>query len=238
MPALAALEQLATATDVVRRVLLIWQDPDTRLLVKVGELEAGRDDQFTFRYLPAARKYSQFAPIAQFPDLSATYTTHGLPEFFANRVMSPRRENYGEYISRLGLAEPAEPVEVLVRTGGSRATDTFHIVDDLRVEPGGSLSSRFFASGISHVPEAVELLKCLSAGAELTVRDEPDNRQNSKAVLMDVTHGRAVGYVPNWLLDDLHALRSRAASLRIVVDRVNTDAPNHLKLLCRLKAQL
>lgn len=238
MSTLAAPDLPTAGSRTTRRILLIWQEPESRLLVKVGELEAGLGDNFTFRYLPAARNPPRFSPLAQFPDLDHVYETDGLPEFFANRVMSRRRENYDEYISWLGLSDPAEPVEVLVRTGGSRATDTFHIVDDLHVEAGGSVTSRFFASGIRYVPGADGRLRGLSLGDELLVRDVPHNPQNPKAMLLDAAREEPVGYVPNWLVDDVHDLRGAAKSLRIVVERVNTDAPSHLKLLCRLEAKL
>lgn len=226
------------AVGTVRRLLLIWQDPESRLLIKVGELEARSGDRYAFRYLDAARSNDRFAPLAQFPNLGARYETDYLPEFFANRVMSPRRENYGEYLAWLGLAEPAEPIEVLVRTGGGRATDTFHIVEDLHTSSIGEVVSRFFASGIRYIDGADALLEALPDGAELAIRDDPTNPQNARAMLIDAADDQPVGYVPNWLVDDVHVLRNGAQPLRVVAERINADAPSHLRLLCRLEARL
>lgn len=41
--------------------------------------------------------------------------------------MSSRRPDYPQYLSALGL-EHADPVELLARTGGRRATDTIQVV--------------------------------------------------------------------------------------------------------------
>lgn len=222
---------------VARKLLLIWQNPDTRVFRRVGELDELEDGLFTFRYLDGAVDAS-FSPLAQFPDRGKVYGPGPLPSFFRNRVMSKARDSYGEYRGWLGLNDDGmdTPAEVLLRTGGSRATDTFHVVDDLSRSSDGEVVSRFFASGIRYLSRAEAFLPQLRPGQELALRDEPDNSYNPRAVLIDASHGEPVGYVPDWLLEDLHDLRSRTSDLSIFVERINPDAPSHLKLLCRLEA--
>lgn len=236
--AIKILPEIASpASNVLRRILLIWQNPQSRKFVKVGQLEEFRGGRFGFRYLPAVHDEPDFTPLAQFPRPDEVYSTSSLPAFFANRVMSRRRETYSQYIGWLGLDAAADmPVEVLVRTGGPRATDTFHIVDDLQIARDGQVRSRFLASGIRYIHGAGERLRALRPERELQLRDEPDNPVNSRAVLLDADAGRPVGYVPDWLLDDLLALRSRASYLRVVAEQINYAAPPHLRLLCRLEA--
>jgi len=225
-----------SAHGIARRVLLIWQNPKSRAFVKIGQLEIHSDGHFDFRYLSSAQNQPNFTALAQFPNFDDVYSSSSLPAFFANRVMSRQRENYGEYLGWLGIAADCEtPVEVLVRSGGARATDTFHIVDDLRMVDG-QVVSRFLASGIRHVPGATERLEVLQAGQELLLRDEPTNPMNQRALLIDAEANHPVGYVPDWLLDDVHLLRS-VSEVRILAERVNPDAPAHLQLLCRLEAK-
>jgi hypothetical protein len=238
MPASAAPELVATAPPVARRLLLIWQNPHTRQFVKVGQLDASADGDFLFTYLPAAQSEPNFAPLAQFPDLHQRHRSEALPAFFVNRVMSHQRESYGTYARQLGLDDAtATPVELLVRSGGARATDTFHIVDDLRPVADGVVESRFLVSGVRHLVGASKRIAALRAGQELQLRDEPDNDVNPRAVLIDVRDGCPVGYIPDWLVDDVHTLRDAADEVAIFADQVNPDARPHLQLLCRLEAR-
>lgn len=223
----------------MRRLLLIWQDPQSRRFVRVGQLEELAGGRFVFRYLPAARE-GGFSPLVQFPKLDDVYVSEALPAFFANRVMSRHRDSYGVYRHQIGLetAGADTPVEVLARTGGQRATDTFHIVDDLQPSADGRVVGRFLASGVRYLPGADERLRNMAPDQLLQLRDEPDNPVNPRAILIDVRDGAPIGHVPDWLVDDIHHLRDAASEITLVAERVNPDAPPHLRLLCRLEAVL
>jgi hypothetical protein len=56
--------------------------------------------------------------------------------------------------------------------------------------------------------------------------------------LIDVRDGEAVGWVPDWLLEDVHRLRRETAEFNIYAERINPDAPPHLQLLCRIDASV
>lgn len=120
--------------------------------------------------------------------------TDRLPAFFGNRVMDTGRGDYAEYRGWPGLASHGAdtPFEVLVRTGGGRATDTFHVVDDLRAE-GRSVTTRVFVSGIRHVPGAADQISSLRAGAPLVLRADPGNRHTPLALLVDAALDRPIG---------------------------------------------
>lgn len=225
------------ASASTRRLLLVWQNPETRKFLRVGELDQLPDGGFAFTYLESSRSDPDFFPLDEFPDQSRSYVTDQLPGFFANRVMSTQRASYGAYRSWLGLDSSGAdtPIEVLARTGGPRATDTFHIVD-LPGVTEGRFESRFFVSGVRHIPEADARLASLQAGAELGLRPEPDNPENPDAVLVDVTDGEPVGWVPDWLVRELRDLRESGWALRCTVEQVNLEAPPHLRLLVRLES--
>lgn len=218
----------------VRALLLVWQNPSTRRFLKVARLEV-LEDSYRFEYLIGAQDPA-FEPVHSFPDVGRVYETRQLPAFFQNRVMSRKRSSYGQYAAWLGL-DPArdEPFEVLARTGGGRATDTFYVVEEPVLEPGRRVVVRFFASGLSHVDGALGRLLVVRPGDALTIRPEPDNPANHRALLMDADVGESVGWVPDWLLDEVHELMA-GDEFDLHVERVNFDAPWHLKLLCRLEA--
>lgn len=221
-----------------RTLLLVWQDPASRRFIKVGQLDALSDSRFAFQYLDAARGEESFAPLADYPNLDAVYVSDEVPAFFANRVLSSDRPAYDNYLSWLGIADLSPdqiPVEVLARTGGGRATDTFHVVD-LPIDDGQRFSSRFFVSGIRYAPDSDAELRSLQPGAELNVQLEAENPRNSRAVVVAAESGAKLGYVPDWLCGDIHDRIQNGWSVRVVAERINPDAPAHIRLLVRLDA--
>lgn len=218
----------------VRALLLVWQHPSTRRFIKVARLEA-LNEGYRFEYLKES-KDPDFEPLHSFPELDQIYVTRQLPAFFQNRVMSRKRRSYEQYANWLGIDPDVDaPVEVLARTGGGRATDTFHVVEEPMVRPGQKTVIRFFASGLSHVEGALGRLLVVRRGDQLTIRPEPDNPVNGRALLIDASAGESVGWVPDWLLDEVHELMT-GEEFKLCVERVNFDAPWHLKLLCHLEA--
>lgn len=217
----------------VRSLLLIWQHPVSRRFSKVARLVAV-DDHFRFEYIDGARD-PEFEPLHSFPDLGRVYVTPHLPAFFKNRVMSRKRSSYGQYATWLGLNPAVDaPFEVLARTGGGRATDTFHVVEEPNLDVGHRTVIHFFASGLSHIEGALGRLLLVKPGDRLMVRREHDNPVNGRALLIDATADEAVGWVPDWLLDDVHRLVA-SGDFELRAEQVNFDAPWHLKLLCRLE---
>ncbi len=219
-----------------RRLILIWQDPRTHSFVRVAHLDEFTSGGYVFTYEPGAVT-DGFTALAEFPDLDRAYARDRLPAFFDNRVMDSGRRTYGDYRGWLGLAEDGAdtPFEVMVRTGAGRATDTFNVVDDLRVD-GAAVSTRFFLAGVGHVDGAAETIAGLAAGSVLQLRRETTNTWNSLALLLYAAPSRPVGWVPDWLVDDVTRLLERSAEVIVLAEKVNPDAPPHLRMLCLLTA--
>lgn len=225
-----------TAGGDVRRFMVVWQDPETRLFHHVGTLTADPAREFRFAYEPAAGNIDDFRPFAAFPDLDRTYRSEALFSFFVNRVMSPRRPDFDDYLDALGLTrEQADPVELLARSGGMRATDTVQVVAEPLQEDGKEVT-RFLVSGCRHVDGAAERIERLQIGQELAIRPEPDNPQDDRALLLDVASGEAVGWVPRYLLDYVHKHLHQGEDVRVYVERVNgPEASWHMRLLARME---
>lgn len=227
-------------TKASRSLFLIWQNPESRRFVRIGVLSELVDGRYSFAYTDDARDAEGFYPLTQFPDIDQTYVSTALPAFFVNRLMSRKRESYPDYLDALGIDSPKldTPMELLARTGGPRATDTFHLVDDFIAGDDGVVTSRFLASGVRHVDTGGTRLASLRDGDHLQLRAEPDNPKNERAQLICAGSGEPVGYVPDWLLDDVEGLQARADVFEIIAERVSPDAPPHLRLLCRIEAHL
>ncbi|MFD4293633.1 hypothetical protein ACFWQG_10475 [Rhodococcus sp. NPDC058532] len=225
---------------VSRRLFLIWQNPESRQFIRVGALSELADGRYAFAYTDDARAAADFYPLTQFSDLGRTYVSTGLPAFFVNRLMSRKRDSFPDYLRSLGIDSPDldTPMELLARTGGPRATDTFHLVDDLVADADGVVTSRFLASGVRYLDADGARLACLEDGQRLQLRADPTNPANERAQLICIGSGEPVGYVPDWLLTDLEDLQARSNELEIIAERVSPDAQPHLRLLCRIEARV
>jgi hypothetical protein len=229
----------APSSEATRSLLVIWQNPATRKFQKIGRLSHLVDGSYSFSYLDAGRRDPEFFPLDEYPEFDQVYVSTGLPAFFANRVMSADRPSYGVHLSWLGL-DPGDddiPMEVLARTGGGRATDTFHVVDVPVSSRQSGLTSRFFVSGVRHRPEAASLIESLRAGDELAVRSDSSNPANEHALLIDAKDGKAIGWIPDWLVDDVRAVHDHGGRVRVSVARVNPDAPPHLQVMCLVESE-
>jgi hypothetical protein len=217
---------------------VIWQDPATREFVRVGTLSEVGDQGYRFEYdaeLPDA-----FEPFAAFPDLARTYTSEGLFPLFLNRVMSPRRSDFPRHVSALGL-EPgqADPLEILTRSTGERATDTIHVVQDPTKDEAGNETMLFLVSGVRHRvrerPEVSERIAQLRESDPLELRREPSNESDPRALRLLTVDGFAVGYVPGYLLEYVHSRLERGDDVQVTVKHANgDDVAWHLRLLCQL----
>lgn len=206
----------------------------------MGVLSELVDGRFSFAYTEDARAAEGFYPLPQFPDIDRTYVSNALPAFFVNRLMSRKRDSYPDYLDALGIDSPEldAPMELLARTGGPRATDTFHLVESLVAGNDGVVTSRFLASGVRYLDADGARLGTLRDEEQLHLRSEPDNPVNERAQLICAGSGEPVGYVPDWLLADLEGLQASSNELKIFAERVSPDAPPHLRLLCRIEAHL
>lgn len=221
-----------------RRLFVVWQNPETRQFMHVAHLNVEADGQYVFEYQQDAEQVPGFDGFAAFPDLHRRYRSDRLFPFFTNRVLSARRPEYEMYLDALNITDDEQaPVELLARSGGTRATDTVHIVPEPRTEVDGRQVLLFLASGTRHLDSASERISRLSPGDELLLRPEPDNPVNPNALLLDNTTGEPVGWVPDYLLDLVPDYQARGP-VQVFVERANgPEAPSHLRLLCRLEAQ-
>ncbi|WP_068481339.1 HIRAN domain-containing protein [Pseudoclavibacter helvolus] len=227
----------AASAGATRELLLIWQNPKNRKFRVAGLLTYSADEGYSFRYQPTIASDPDFFPLAEYPDLEHEYVASHLPPFFANRVMSTRRGSYPQYLDWMGLDVNAAnlPIELLVRTGASKATDTFHIVEK-PARSATTFTSRFFVSGIRHQPGAEVTIEDIKSGEELQLQPEPDNPKNPDAHMVLRSHDERIGWVPDWLCGEVAAMAAEGWSYRVIAEQVNPSAPAHIRVLCRLEA--
>lgn len=225
-----------------RSFRVVWQNLHTRRFVHVGSLEF-TGSEFVFTYTPDAELDPDFEPFPQFPDLRGTYRSRELFPFFADRLASTARPDYDDLVEALGLTRAeATPVELLTRSWGTSPHDTIQVVPEPFEHPDGTETLPFLVSGTRHADEddpaaVTERISNLSEGQPLELRDEPENPTNDRAIALDA-HGRPVGWIPDYLLDDVHKQRAAGKTVSVVVEQANgPEIPWHLRLLCRLEVR-
>jgi hypothetical protein len=232
-------------------IYLAWQDSlRTRRWFVVGRLRRLPESQYEFVYTRGYEEAQQVAnmqPILGFMETNRRYLADKLFPLFQNRLMSPGREEYSGHIERLGLAldpnSPPEPLQVLARSGGRRATDSFEVFPaplQHRAQNGNrSYLISFFVHGIRYVPaESQARASNCALGERLLLLSDWQNKYDSNSMMLRTEmDNHLLGWVPRYYCADIHALRERKLPVEVTVERVNpVSSPPWQRVLCRLSA--
>jgi hypothetical protein len=219
-----------------RNLLFVtWQDAESRRIVPIGRL-LQRAKGYEFAYVNAvaeARKLG-FEPLLTFPDLNEVYESVDLPPILSNRLMPSGRPEFSAYLAELGLSlEHAEPFSVLSRSGGRRATDRLEVfAPPDKTEHG--YEGLFLMRGVRHVPGSEAALSELAAESRLFVMADFQNEANPHALALRDAAKRLLGYVPDYLANELASADAHPSLMEIRVERLNLPpAPVQHRLLCR-----
>lgn len=234
-------EDQVHATPAPRRLAVAWQHRELRSIQPVGLL-AKVDQTYEFCYVRNAASLPGFAPFVGFPKLDQRYRSDRLFPLFSQRVMDPRRPDYGRFIRSLDLSADATPWEQLARSEGRRSGDTILVFPEPVVRQGGATHCNFLVHGIRHMirenATVEERLRRLSKGDSLVLIPQPANPVNRRALLTADIDTVPLGWIPDLLLDYVHAVRD-TNSYELHVQQINgPQAPIHLRLLVRLSGRV
>jgi transcriptional regulator with XRE-family HTH domain len=222
-----------------REYRVIWQDQATRGLVHVGWLEFTGDD-FVFSYTVAAKARAGFSPFPAFPMFDETYRSVELFPFFAVRLTTTADPQFEAILDALGLTQDlATPAELLARSPSESPHDTIQVIPEPTEMVDGTLVRTFLVSGVRHADEqsperAGQLGNSLEPGTPLQLVPEPTNPMNPRALQL-AANGAVIGWVPDYLVDEIHMYIEGTRPFSFVIERANgPETPWHLRLLCRL----
>jgi hypothetical protein len=226
----------------IRAIFVAWQQPQSRQYYPIARLvpDVGDEhDLFEFAYVQGAQDAitEGFQPFLAFPDLLGVYRSRELFPFFTNRLMSHKRPDFPDHVRRLGLDTQADPMLILARSGGTRATDSIELFAlPVWDETIGCYRAFFWMHGFRHLePDNQTRVLALQPGDELLAQPEPTNAWDANAIRLLSPDGVFVGYVPRYLTSDAIHLLSSCVEFHVVVEQVNQDpAPAQQRLLCRL----
>lgn len=214
-------------------LFMTWQDQASRTILPIGRILRTAEG-YEFAYIRSALEAVEmgFQPLVTFPDFETVYRTQDLPPLLSNRVMRPSREDFPRFVAQLGLGKEAEPFTVLARSGGRRATDRLEVFAP-PAQCDAGYAGLLLARGVRHMPGAEAAIARLTAGQPLGLEAEPSNTQNPHAQLIVDADGRKLGYLPNYLADELAWLGAPGSALNLAVEKVNLPPePVHHRLLC------
>lgn len=225
-----------------KTLFLAWQDKArTREWFPVGRLDVRMPQSlYHFKYLRGAVRANErtgFEPLVDFPDFYRRYEASDLFPLFQNRVLTPGRRDFHEYLRQLDLPDQANPIEILSVDGGYRATDSFEVFPKIERREDGAFCCRFFLHGWRHVcADAQRRLGLLKSGDKLYVAIELTNPATQAAVQIQTEDYYMIGWAPRYLVHDLvSAIAQAPGEYKARVVQVNpVPAPSKQRLLVEL----
>ena len=233
----------------MKTLFLAWRDPTTRRWFPVGRMQHA-EHEYRFEYIQgaiSARETSGFCAFPSFPDFNTAYVSQTLFPLFSNRTLPRSRPEYDDYVEWLNFPkEEADPLTLLARSGGKRATDTLEVFPCPEKDSEGQYHIHFFAHGLRYMNHcAQERTALLESGERLRLMHDFQNEHDSTALMLrtdEKTPGdyHLFGYCPSYLTEDIFELmRENTSSLdeviQVCVERVNASpTPVQLRLLCNM----
>lgn len=225
-----------------RALFLAWQDRDgSRQWFPIGRLDADMyRSAFRFRYTGGAERAQRevgFLPALDFPNLHDDYRSSELFPLFRNRVMTPGRPDFADYLRTLDLHADADPIEILSVDGGFRVTDAFEVFPKIEKGADGRFRCRFFLHGWRHVNDRGRArMEQLEPDESLYVTLELTNPATGVAVQIQTLDYHVIGWAPRYLVRDLMvAMAGGPGAYAARVVRVNPlPAPSRQRLLIEL----
>ena len=218
---------------------LAWQDPKDRGWFPVGQLTFN-SGTYQFVYTKGALRSPKFLPFGRMQDLYTVYKSNELFPLFTNRLLSKTRPEYKAFLNWLNVPNGEDdPLTLLGRSEGLRGTDSLSVFPCPEKSSDGFYQMHFFSHGLRYLPDfAIHAVKGLQPGSQLFLMSDPQNRYDASALALRTDDPvTIVGYCPRYLSKDFLVLLKSGTpdAPRVIVERVNGDAPTQLRLLCCIR---
>lgn len=227
----------------MKTLFLAWQDPKKRDWFPIGRLTFNTS-KFSFVYTKGAYEASKnngFQPLVSFPDFHKLYQSDALFPLFANRVMPRSRPDYASYLESLNIPKEADdPITILSKSGGKKATDYFEIFPCPKPDENGLYHIHFFLHGLRYSSaSAIECVNNLKHLDPLYLMHDIQNSFDPKALALRTDASDFLGYCPRYLASDIHEILKDDPKLaNVSVERVNpAPTPIQMRLLCSMTAK-
>jgi hypothetical protein len=185
-------------------LFVTWQAAESRRFFPIARVLRLPGGGYEWAYLRAVRQASAegFAGLPGLEDLNAISISAGLPEPFAHRVPARHvRRSPSRPRAANDVLDPA-PIGLLVPVGAGRKERLEVFAPPLPAPLAGAWGV-FVARGVGRVPGSQAAVEALGAHEPLGLEPEPGNAYNPRAVQLARRDGTLIGYVPDYLANEL-----------------------------------
>ena len=227
----------------MKKLFLAWQDSKSRRWFPIGKLTFdGTNYHFVYtKGVKKAQAESNFKLLHSFPERDRNYKSSEIFPLFSNRLMRPSRPDYKDYIQWLNIPQDEDdPIAILARSGGRKATDTFEVFPCPERDENGFYHIHFFVHGLRYMPKcSIERVKQLQPEELLYLTHDFQNPYDSKALLLRTEERHLIGYCPRYLAAEIFDILKESPQLvRVRVERINpAPTPIQFRLLCNMTAK-
>lgn len=209
----------------------VWQNEETRLNYHIGTLSF-YDNKYEFRYTWESKGKQKVKEALEngymlhpaFPDLEKIYTSTELFPAFDRRLPSEIRPDFTQILEELKLDRNASKMELLERTRGKTANDTYSFEQPLKVEDN-KLMTTFYINGMRHQKDLphnwADILRTTN---RVYLKLEPENPVDKNAIAIYGGLGSKLGYVPRFYATGLAAILSRNIQTTVKINYINEHA--------------
>jgi hypothetical protein len=186
-------------------LFVTWQAQQSRRFFPIARVLRLPTGDFEWAYLRAVREAIElggFAGLPGYEDIHAVGVGPELPALFAHRAPArPARRSTSQPQAANDVLDPA-PITLLVPLGAGRQ-ERLEVFSPPLPAPLGGAWGVFAARGVGRVPGSQVATFQLVAHEPLGLVPEPTNAYNPRAVLLARADGSAIGYLPDYLANEL-----------------------------------
>ncbi|MCC8166966.1 MAG: HIRAN domain-containing protein [Planctomycetes bacterium] len=226
------------------KVLFVaWRSPNIPQWGPIGRFDR-HGENYRFVYTKGATTLAGFEPFLEMPHLEEVYESDELLPIFQNRMLSPQRSEYRDFLIWSGFDPDVtpDPLDLLGVTEGKRATDQLELFPCPQPDKDKMFRLNFYLHGIKYLPTAAknEIKNC-KPGDALAFMFDVSNVNDPDAVAVRTTLNKRrflIGYLPRYLARDVKKLftQTTTKNVSLVVGRVNSGAPMQQLMLCKMAA--
>lgn len=223
----------------MKTVYILWQDKTHagRMWHAVAKLVQNGSGTYLLNYTEGA-KNPRFQPFPRMSDKSKKYESKELFSFLKNRIPPASRPEHEALFEWCNLTSESSYLDLLSVSGGEKVTDNYRVIG-VPENKAGKYFNTFFVSGIRHLDDNQKVfINSLRENQEITYKFEDGNTNDPQAILLFGKENKNfIGYCPRYLTNDLRKLHFFNSDIQIQVIKVNSDAPEQFRLLCRTIAK-
>ena len=203
---------------------LIWEDPNTRSKMIVGELK--KQDGYTFNYTgeyETARDLG-WEMLRPFPEVRVYHSKRLFP-VFASRLPDRRRRDIKNILAEYGMKE-YDAYELLKRSGARLPIDTYEFAEIILVDDK-EIDNRFYISGMRYNAKCqgkdCHCLSDINEGDELILKRVYNNDFDKYATGIYRKNGEMLGYVPAYYTQAITHKMEIGMKYNCQIDRFNCN---------------